>query len=147
MFVVSILTYNFNNKKMNTKEITPRQKFQNYFNLKEGFYFENEQIDGECTHEGQHIKFTLYIYDEDSIFDFDEEYFEKHKYNHDPNRIDGWIENCIHMGIGFDLDIDYDGKHEFEWDICDYILHEAIYNFDLPNVSTEFYTTNLEEVA
>ncbi|MDC1029866.1 hypothetical protein OAR07_01110 [Flavobacteriaceae bacterium] len=132
---------------MNTTEITPRQKFQNYFNLKDGFYIDDAQIDGECTHEGQEVKFTLYIYDEDSIFDFDEKYFEKNEYNHNPNRIDGWIEYCIIYGIGFDLDIDYDGDHEFKWDINDYILNEGIYNYFLPYVPMEFYTTHLEEVA
>jgi hypothetical protein len=49
------------------------------------------------------------------------------------------------MGRGFD--IDYDGKHEFEWDIYDFILKEAIYDYFLPNISSEFYTTHLEEVA
>ena len=43
--------------------------------------------------------------------------------------------------------MDYDGDHEFEWDIYDYILHEGIYEYFLPNVSTEFFTTHLEEVA
>jgi len=134
------------NNSMNTTEITPRQKFQNYFNLKDGFYIDDDQIDGECTHEGQYVKYQLYIHNEDAIFDFDEEYFEKYEYNHDPNRIDGWIEYCIHYGIGFDLDIDYDGDHKFEWDIHDYIIQEAIYDYSLPNVSTEFFTTHLEEV-
>ena len=132
---------------MKTTEITPRQKFQNYFNLKDGFYIDDDQINGECTHEGQEIRFSLYIYDEDAIFDFDEEYFEKYEYNHDPNKIEYWIEHCIHMGIGFDLDIDYDDDHEFEWDIYDFILHEGIYQYFLPNVPSEFYTTHLEEVA
>ncbi|MDB9823989.1 hypothetical protein OAC16_02400 [Flavobacteriaceae bacterium] len=132
---------------MNTTEITPRQKFQNYFNLKDGFYIDDDQIVGECTHEGQEVRFTLYIYNEDSIFDFDEEYFEKYEYNHDPNRIDGWIEHCIHKGIGFDLDIDYDGDHEFKWHIHDYIIQEAIYDYFLPYIPNEFHTTHLEEVA
>ena len=131
---------------MSTTEITPRQKFQNYFNLKDGFYIDDAQIDGECTHEGQEVRFTLYIYNEDSIFDFDEKYFEKHKYNHDPNRIDGWIEYCMHLGIGFELDIDA-GFHLFEWDIKNYILREVIYDYFTPNVPTEFFTTHLEEVA
>ena len=47
---------------MNTTEITPRQKFQNYFNLKDGFYIDDDQIDGECTHEGQYVKYQLYIH-------------------------------------------------------------------------------------
>ena len=132
---------------MTTTEITPRQKFQNYFNLKDGFYIDDAQINGECTHEGQEVKFYLDIWDEDSIFDFDEEYFEKHEYNHDPNRIVGWIEYCIHTGRGFSFEIDYDGDHEFKWDLHDYIISEGIYNYFLPNVPSEFFTTHLEEVA
>lgn len=127
--------------------VTPKQKFQNYFNLKDGFYIDDDQIVGECTHEGQEVRFTLHIYDEDSIFDFDEKHFEKYDYNHDPNKIDYWIENCIHLGIGFDLDIDYDEEYEFKWDIYDYILKEAIYDYSLPWISSEFHTTHLEEVA
>ena len=46
---------------MNTTEITPRQKFQNYFNLKDGFYIDDDHIDGVCTHEGQ-VRYDSRLY-------------------------------------------------------------------------------------
>lgn len=117
--------------------MTPKEKFQKYFNLKDGFYIQDDQIDGECEHEGQHVEFQLYIYcNEDDIYDFDEEYVNRYKdtYTRNIEGANAWIENCINKGIGFELDIDYDGEHEFEWDIYDYILNEGIYEYDPPYI-------------
>ena len=50
--------------------MTPKEKFQNYFNLKKDFYVEDDQISGWATHEGQEIRFIAYLH-LDEVFDFD----------------------------------------------------------------------------
>jgi len=112
--------------------MTPKEKFQNYFNLKDGFHIEGDHISGDCVHEGQYVEFQIYIDCEDEIWDFDEKYFKKYDYNNDPERVDGWLEHCRLNWIGFYLEVYYDGNHEFEWDIEDYILKEAVYEYDDP---------------
>ena len=116
--------------------MTFKEKFQKYFNLKEGFYIQDDQIDGECEHEGQHVEFQLYIYDIDSIYDFDEGQVNRYKeiFTRDKDGANYWIEDCIVRGIGFDLSIDYDGEYDFEWDIYDYILNEGIYEYIIPSI-------------
>ncbi len=116
--------------------MTPKEKFQKYFNLKDGFYIQDDQINGECEHEGQHVEFELYIYDIDDIYDFDEEYVNRYKdtYTRDIKGANAWIENCIIKGFGFDLIIDYDEEHEFDWDIYHYILVEGIHEYFIPSI-------------
>ena len=116
--------------------MTPKEKFQKYFNLKDGFYIQDDHINGECEHEGQYVEYTLELSDEDDIYDFDEKYVNRYKetYTRDISGANAWIENCIVKGFGFDLDIDYDGEHKFEWDLLDYILYEAIWEYFPPYI-------------
>ena len=116
--------------------MTPKEKFQKYFNLKDGFYIDDNHINGECKHEGQHVEFQLYIYNEDGIYDFDEEFVNQHKdfYPRDIDGANAWIENCIVKGFGFDLDIEYDEEYNFEWDIYEYILYEKIWDYFTPSI-------------
>ena len=120
--------------------MTPKEKFQNYFNLKEDFYVENDHISGWAEHEGQYVEFQAYLY-LDQVFDFDEEWVERYKdfYTRDIDGANNWLEKCISTWWGCDYEYDienfqstiYDGVEEF-------IGQEAVHEYGTPYIEEKY---------
>lgn len=126
--------------------VTPRQKFANYFNLKENFYVENTQINGWAEHEGQKFKFSAYFIGD--VFDFDEEYLEKYKnfYTRDLNGANHWLEICISTCRGCEYEYDIDNFKSTEYDcIEEFIGYEAVHDYELPYIEEKYSAIKIKE--
>lgn len=127
--------------------LTPRQKFQTYFNLKKDFLVEDTFIRGCEILEGQEIRFEITLEDEDSLFDFENEIFWVNNYTRDLRGANEWVLDCLVYGIGFDYDINYNENFKFEYDVYGYVSREAIFNYCIPYISEEFSVYTINEVS
>jgi hypothetical protein len=129
--------------------VTAKQKFANYFNLKEDFYVEDTHINGWVEHEGQEFGFQAYLILDD-VFDFDEEYVEKYKdfYTRDLEGANGWLEICMSTLRGCEYEYDIDNFKSTEYDcIEDFIGQEAVHDYGMPYIEAKHSAITIEEVA
>ena len=120
--------------------MTPKEKFQNYFNLKKDFYVEDDQISGWATHEGQEIRFIAYLH-LDEVFDFDEKYVEKYKnyYTRDIDGANNWLDLCISTERGCEYEYDIENFQSTIYDsVEEFIGQEAVHEYGAPYIDEEY---------
>lgn len=120
--------------------MTPKEKFQNYFNLKKDFYVVNDQISGWATHEGQEIEFLAYLH-LNQVFDFDEEWVEKHKdyYTRDIDGANNWLDKCISTQIGCEYEYTIENFKSTIYDsVEEFIGQEAVHEYGVPYIEEEY---------
>ena len=129
--------------------VTAKQKFANYFNLKEDFYVEDTQINGWAEHEGQEFDFQAYLILDD-VFDFDEEYVEKFKdfYTRDLEGANNWLDICMTTWKNCEYEYDIDNFKSTYYDcIEEFIGQEAVQEYGVPYIEEKYSAITIKEVA
>lgn len=107
----------------------PKQKFQDYFKLKDSFFIHGRLISGDnIIHEGSEINFTINVDDLDTIYDIDIDKDFIKTYERTKEGAEEYLMDCVHNEIGVEIDVDYDEEKEWIQHPEDYVRYNALYD-------------------